>query len=111
MRDCFREHPDIYGSELDDDDDDGEAAPAPAAGSESSRSSDTDSPEQSKEKLVGASPKPDAEVSPAKPPVVDESEITQQLREAKNEAKTAIPTEAFDTTDANQGKGESSSGN
>lgn len=43
MQDCFRQHPDVYGAELEDDEPEGDApAPVPAAEGDAASPAETD---------------------------------------------------------------------
>ena len=112
MQNCFREHPDVYGSELDDDEDpsaeslegqpvSGEPAPAPQAARLEQ------SPSQVK-KVPDASPRRGADPQPVfegeKERVQSATEQVRQEHSPVSEADEAVPKAWHDSRDANTGK-------
>lgn len=75
MQNCFRQYPEVYGSEIDTDDDDDMTADAAADVSTPSSPSSTDSPALSSKKNTNSpSPASNADAPLAKEPVKKESQ-------------------------------------
>lgn len=101
MQDCFRDHPDIYGAELDDVDADemppaeGEAMPAPAPAHEGG--------EKVSRGYGNTGPEAQARTERA---VAAGEQVKRQhgIQESMNESEEAVPKNWHDTTDANTAK-------
>jgi len=120
MQTCFRDHPDIYGGELDDDDEEVnedlplppvevEPAPADAASNASSRSQSPSQPESAYRPSSDAGPSapPAQPTSPPTPSFNDdakeraqvaERKVTQEGGEPTNESDELVPKAALDAS-------------
>jgi len=107
MQDCFRDHPDIYGAELDDVDADemppaeGEAVPA------TPRDAAAASPHEGGEKVSKGYGNTGPEAQARTERAVAAGEQVKQdhgIQESMNESEAAVPKNWHDTTDANTAK-------
>ena len=134
MQDCFRDHPDVYGAELEDDEQEGQEEGAPSdALSEPSQPTAQPSPSPAPESGAGQTPTAPSEAkstssskpasSSALPPSHASAEhpspeeekgrtervkaATRQVREEhepQSESDEMVPKAAFDATASNKGK-------
>lgn len=111
MQTCFRQYPEIYGSELNDDDDD-ETVVAPEGIEVATKApeSDAKSAEQAEkdrevQKLVGDIQAKKKKEAGEEKKEQAEKKVEQKVEEKKVEDKNAVPSpvpkEAVDATDAN----------
>ncbi|KAJ5360065.1 hypothetical protein N7517_009256 [Penicillium concentricum] len=100
MQDCFRQHPEVYGAELEDDDEPQSDAPAPS-----------DAPASSEAPATSELPTTAAEVDASSHPVEKQTRAKDVSTQMKNETVTAgeniegdslIPKAAHDTQEKNQ---------
>lgn len=110
MQDCFRQHPDIYGSELDDDDEmqegmEGAPAEQPVGASASQRPSltDMDSPQHGRgEKVADNKPhhQPDPEhvVQGKRERAENATQQVNQEQGPQSETSEMVPRAAYDAT-------------
>jgi mitochondrial intermembrane space import and assembly protein 40 len=101
MQDCFRLHPEMYGSELEDDEDELEEEirareSAEVSGEVSAKSTAEPTPESSKE-----APSPLAEekkAAPAAPHRDSQSTIAAAAEKAGDEGEELVPKAAYDAS-------------
>ncbi len=91
MQDCFRQYPEIYGSEIADDEDEGAPAPAP----EEALAKQTNEP------TIGQSAGLD---KPAASATEVEEKAEKVKEEAEKVAEKVVPKEPHDATKANKGE-------
>ncbi|KAJ9657547.1 Oxidoreductase [Coniosporium apollinis] len=118
MQDCFRQHPDIYGSELDDDDDDEEPneASAPhgegvaATSSDAERSSPPNPPPQHEraEKVADVKPhhqpEPQHEQQQKQERAKSAAQQVSQDHAPQSESNELVPKSSHDATSSNESK-------
>lgn len=103
MQDCFREHPDVYGSELEDDEEDHDDVPSPDSTSAAQSVSSTSKP---------SSHSPDAKASPSGEDEAAEtarakaaSKQVHEQHEPESETEDLVPKSWHDgTTPGGEGK-------
>lgn len=100
MQDCFREHPDVYGAELEDDEAPEDAPAAPEGGAVPIAATSATPESQSLPPIDGRS---------SQPPIAKETQSVQATRdhagnrqpEPSSESDELVPKAAFDATKAN----------
>ena len=85
MQDCFRQHPDIYGSELDDADDEDDLMPIDDAASPSPSTSPLD-PAEGSIPAAATSATPQSQALPSSPDPLASSD-TERARAAKKQVE------------------------
>jgi intermembrane space import and assembly protein 40 len=106
MQDCFRQHPEVYGAELEDDDEPQSDAPAP-----SEAPAISDAPASSEEPATSEFPPTAAELDASSHPTEKQTRAKDVSAQMKNETVAAgenvegeslIPKAAHDTEEKNQ---------
>ena len=109
MQDCFREHPEIYGKELEEDEEpgdapEGEQVALSTAPTSSNSSASSETPSQLPEAGMTASSTSSAEEDATKRAQEAKAQVESAHPEPRSESDELVPKAAHDATDAIVGK-------